>query len=83
VHALSARVGLAHERSYVVRRHSDNATKHITVLAAGGVADVASQEVFCSQSFCTVDRIFDQSSSGNHLGVEKGFSSLNAPRNGQ
>ncbi|KAL3906113.1 MAG: hypothetical protein SGPRY_010672 [Prymnesium sp.] len=52
---------------YSVKRRSDNATKFIGVLAAGGYADSASQDDFCRGTSCIVQIIFDQSPRGNHL----------------
>lgn len=48
-------------------------------------ADAASQEAFCggARALCTVERIFDQTRVGNHLGIEKGDSHLKPPRNSQ
>lgn len=57
---------------YAVRRLSDNATKDIPVLAAGGVADAAKQDAFCAGAACIVHRIYDQSPRGNHLHVSTG-----------
>jgi hypothetical protein len=64
-------------------KRPENTTKTIFVKCAGGIADTAAQQAFCGNSLCIVQRIYDQSSSGNHLGIEKGFSWLNPPRNGQ
>jgi hypothetical protein len=61
----------------------ENTTKMIYVKTPGGIADTAAQQSFCGSSLCIVQRIWDQSSSGNHLGIEKGFSWLRPPRNGQ
>jgi non-reducing end alpha-L-arabinofuranosidase len=52
---------------YQVTRASDNMTKDIGVLAAGGVADGAAQDAFCAGTTCTISIIYDQSSQGNHL----------------
>ena len=45
---------------YQVRRMSDNTTKDIAVLAAGGFADSKSQDSFCGASHCVIWRIYDQ-----------------------
>ena len=45
---------------YQVRRMSDNTTKDISVLAAGGFADSKSQDSFCGASHCVIWRIYDQ-----------------------
>ena len=50
---------------YQVRR-SDNSTKDIPVLTAGGFADTSVQNSFCTSS-CTISIIYDQSPKGNHL----------------
>ena len=41
----------------------------IKVTAAGGFADAAAQDKFCSGSSCVFWTIYDQSPKGNHLGV--------------
>jgi hypothetical protein len=51
---------------YQVRRSSDNATRNIGVLSAGG-ADAASQDSFCSGSRCVITVVYDQSGHGNDL----------------
>jgi hypothetical protein len=68
---------------YVVLNSASNATKDIGVISAGGTADAASQDLFCGSSLCIVQRIYDQSPSGNHLGIEKGPSWFPPPRNSQ
>ncbi len=50
-------------------RASDNTTKDITALTAGGFADSSSQDSFCSGTTCTIPIIYDQSPNGNHLRV--------------
>jgi hypothetical protein len=52
---------------YQVRRASDQATKDIGVLAAGGVADAATQDAFCRGTTCTISIVYDQSPRRNHL----------------
>merc|ERR1712216_218507 len=54
---------------YQVRRLSDNATKDIGVLSAGGYADSASQDDFCGSAACVIWRIYDQSPRSNHLDI--------------
>src|SRR5512138_2144398 len=39
---------------YQVRRASDNTTRDIGVLAAGGVANAAAQDSFCSGTTCLI-----------------------------
>ncbi|BCY08971.1 arabinofuranosidase catalytic domain-containing protein [Actinoplanes sp. L3-i22] len=52
---------------YQVKRASDGTTKNITPLAAGGVANAALQDSFCSGTTCLISIIYDQSGKGNHL----------------
>ncbi|NUW44528.1 arabinofuranosidase catalytic domain-containing protein [Nonomuraea rhodomycinica] len=52
---------------YQVRRASDNATRDIGVLSAGGGADAAAQDSFCAGATCLITVIYDQSGRGNHL----------------
>ncbi|KAJ1554971.1 hypothetical protein HK405_003571 [Cladochytrium tenue] len=52
---------------YQVRRGSDNTTTNISPLAAGGVANAAAQDTFCSGTTCLITIIYDQSGRGNHL----------------
>lgn len=56
-----------HGDLYQVLRASDNMTKDIPVLTAGGYANSAVQDDFCDGSACTINRIYDQSPQGNHL----------------
>ena len=52
---------------YQVRRSSDNATRDIGVLSAGGYANAAAQDSFCANANCLITVIYDQSGRGNHL----------------
>jgi len=52
---------------YEVQRSSDNTRLSIGVKGAGGVADSASQDTFCTGTSCTVETIFDQSPELNHI----------------
>ncbi|KAF8196541.1 Arabinosidase B [Pholiota molesta] len=52
---------------YQVRRGSDNTTINIATLSAGGVANSAAQDCFCTQTTCLITTIFDQTGRGNHL----------------
>ncbi|MEU4745995.1 arabinofuranosidase catalytic domain-containing protein [Actinosynnema sp. NPDC023658] len=52
---------------YQVERSSDNATRNVGVLSAGGVADAAAQDSFCAATTCLISVIYDQSGRGNHL----------------
>jgi hypothetical protein len=51
---------------YQVRR-TDNTTKDILTLTAGGIADTGPQDTFCTGSTCVVTVVYDQSSNGNDL----------------
>jgi hypothetical protein len=52
---------------YQVRRSSDGATASISPLSAGGVANAAAQDSFCSGATCVITEIYDQSGNGNNL----------------
>ena len=52
---------------YQVRRASDNATRDIGVLSAGGYADAASQDTFCANTSCVITIIYDQTGRNNRL----------------
>ncbi|WP_173060764.1 arabinofuranosidase catalytic domain-containing protein [Phytohabitans houttuyneae] len=52
---------------YQVRRSSDNTTRDIGVLAAGGYADAAAQDTFCANTNCVITVIYDQSGRNNRL----------------
>ncbi|EKV06158.1 Alfa-L-arabinofuranosidase [Penicillium digitatum] len=52
---------------YQVKRDSDGTTIDISPLSAGGVANAAAQDKFCSSTTCIITIIYDQSGSGNHL----------------
>jgi hypothetical protein len=54
---------------YQCLRASDNKTLDIGVVAAGGVADSASQDAFCAGTSCVVQRLYDQSGYKNHLDI--------------
>src|SRR5690349_14946774 len=43
---------------YQVRRASDNATRDIGVLSAGGYVDAAAQDTFCSGTSCVITIIY-------------------------
>jgi len=55
---------------YQVRRSSDNTTKDIGVLTAGGDVNAAAQDSFCAGTACVVTVIYDQSGHGNNLAYE-------------
>ncbi|HEU4726508.1 MAG TPA: arabinofuranosidase catalytic domain-containing protein [Kofleriaceae bacterium] len=52
---------------YQVRRSSDNTTRNIGLLSAGGTANAAQQDSFCAGTTCVITIIFDQSGRNNHL----------------
>src|SRR6202161_748166 len=52
---------------YQVRRASDSTTTDIYPLSAGGAANAATQNSFCSGTTCVITEIFDQSGDGNNL----------------
>src|SRR6266496_2134510 len=59
--------GAYNGRLYQVRRASDNTTRDINALSAGGIANAASQDSFCAGTTCLITIIYDQTSRGNHL----------------
>ncbi|WP_211370489.1 arabinofuranosidase catalytic domain-containing protein [Nonomuraea turkmeniaca] len=52
---------------YQVRRSSDNTTRNIGVLTAGGIANAAAQDSFCAGTTCVTTVVYDQSGRGNDL----------------
>ncbi|CAH0050782.1 unnamed protein product [Clonostachys solani] len=52
---------------YQVKRGSDGATSDISPLSAGGVANAAAQDSFCSGTTCLITVIYDQSGHNSHL----------------
>jgi hypothetical protein len=52
---------------YQVRRSSDNSTRDIGVVSAGGFADAAAQDSFCANTSCVITIIYDQSGRNNRL----------------
>ncbi|GAA1812785.1 arabinofuranosidase catalytic domain-containing protein [Luedemannella flava] len=52
---------------YQVRRSSDNTTRNIGVLTAGGTANAAAQDSFCVNTTCVITVVYDQSGRGNDL----------------
>ncbi|WP_238007370.1 alpha-L-arabinofuranosidase B [Dactylosporangium sp. AC04546] len=52
---------------YQVRRASDNTTRDIGLLSAGGYVDAATQDSFCSGTSCVITIIYDQSGRNNRL----------------
>ena len=64
---------------YQVRRASDNATTNISPLSAGGVANAATQDSFCSGTTCVITEIYDQSGNGNNLTDAPGGGAAGGP----
>jgi hypothetical protein len=54
---------------YQVRR-ADNTTQDIGVLSAGGIADAAAQDTFCTGTTCVITIVYDQSPRANHLAYQ-------------
>lgn len=54
---------------YQVTRSSDNATLDVGVLSAGGYANAAAQDSFCSGTACVITKIYDQSAKHNDLTI--------------
>ncbi|MEU0095223.1 alpha-L-arabinofuranosidase B [Kribbella sp. NPDC006257] len=52
---------------YQVRRASDNATRDVGPLTAGGVANAGTQDSFCAGTTCLITIIYDQSGRNNRL----------------
>ncbi|KAF3221780.1 hypothetical protein TWF679_006994 [Orbilia oligospora] len=52
---------------YQVKRAKDNAVADIKPISAGGPADSAAQDSFCSGTTCLISIIYDQSGHNNHL----------------
>jgi hypothetical protein len=59
--------GAYNDKLYQVRRASDNTTKDILPLAAGGIADTAPEDTFCAGSTCVLTVVYDQTGKGNDL----------------
>jgi hypothetical protein len=66
---------------YQVRRASDNATRNIGVLNAGGYANAAAQDSFCAHTTCVITVIYDQSGRGNNLTQAPGGGAAGGPDN--
>jgi non-reducing end alpha-L-arabinofuranosidase len=66
---------------YQVTRASDRTTKDIGVLTAGGFADAAAQDGFCTGTTCTISIIYDQSAKKNHLTQAPGGQRKASPDN--
>jgi non-reducing end alpha-L-arabinofuranosidase len=55
---------------YQVKRTSDGTTTNVGLLAAGGYANAAQQDVFCAHTACVITELYDQSPQGNNLTIE-------------
>jgi hypothetical protein len=64
---------------YQVRRSSDNTTTSIYPVSAGGYANAAAQDSFCSGTSCVITRIYDQSGRGNTLTQAPGGGAAGGP----
>ena len=64
---------------YQVRRASDNTTTNIYPLSAGGAANAATQNSFCSGTTCVITEIYDQSGNGNNLTDAPGGGAAGGP----
>jgi non-reducing end alpha-L-arabinofuranosidase len=67
---------------YQVRRWSDGATTNVGVVGAGGVANAATQDNFCSGTYCTIVRIYDQTTRHNDLTIAPGGGANPTPDQG-
>ena len=54
---------------YEVTRSSDGKSADVGVLAAGGFANIATHDAFCTKLDCNISTVYDQSPMGNHLGA--------------
>ena len=59
--------GAYNGKLFQVRRASDNTTKDILPLAAGGIADTAPEDTFCAGTTCVLTVLYDQTGKGNDL----------------
>ncbi len=59
--------GVYNGNLYQVRRSSDNVTRNVGLLAAGGTADATAQDSFCAGTSCVITVVYDQSGRGNDL----------------
>jgi len=57
---------------YQVQRASDKAYTNVGLLAAGGVANAATQDSFCANTNCTITKIYDQTSNHNDMPISWG-----------
>jgi non-reducing end alpha-L-arabinofuranosidase len=66
---------------YQVKRASDSTTTNISTLSAGGYANAAAQDAFCSGTTCVITEIYDQSGHGNNLTQAPGGGAASGPDN--
>ena len=59
---------------------SDNTTTNIGPLSAGGAANAATQDSFCSGTTCVITEIYDQTGHGNNLTDAPGGGAAGRPR---
>lgn len=52
---------------YNVTRSSDGKSANVSVLEAGGFANITTHNLFCAKLDCVISNVFDQSPQGNHL----------------
>jgi non-reducing end alpha-L-arabinofuranosidase len=52
---------------YNVTRSSDGMSANVTVLEAGGFANITMHDEFCTQLDCVISNVYDQSPQANHL----------------
>jgi hypothetical protein len=57
---------------YQVQRASDKAYTNVGLLAAGGVANAATQDSFCANTSCAITKIYDQTANHNDLPISWG-----------
>eukprot|EP01121_Diplochlamys_sp_Union-15-3_P010750 TRINITY_DN304_c0_g1_i1.p1 TRINITY_DN304_c0_g1~~TRINITY_DN304_c0_g1_i1.p1 ORF type:complete len:335 (+),score=73.11 TRINITY_DN304_c0_g1_i1:66-1070(+) len=67
---------------YQVKRTNDNATLDVGVLFPGGPANSKAQDNFCGRFECVIQRIYDQSSKGNHLSTAPAGGAVRHPDRG-
>jgi hypothetical protein len=70
-----ALIGTYSGKLYQVRNASGT-TKDIGTVAAGGVADSAAQDAFCSGTTCVITVVYDQTGTGNDLEYQGSGSSV-------
>jgi hypothetical protein len=66
---------------YQLKRNSDNTTKDIAPVSAGGAADGPAQDAFCTGTTCVITKLYDQSGKGNFLESQTSGSSVGGKDN--